>query len=50
MKISFLGSIPFDPRISSCGDRGAPFVLMHGDSPAGKALADVATRLEEYLG
>lgn len=49
MGIPFLGSIPFDPRLSACSDRGAPFVLMHGDSPAGKALVDVATTLEEYL-
>jgi hypothetical protein len=49
MGIAFLGRVPFDPRISACGDRGVPFVLEHGDSPAAKAFADVATRLEEYL-
>lgn len=49
MGIPFLGSVPFDPRISACGDRGVPFVLEHGDTPAGKSFGEVATRLEEYL-
>ena len=49
MGIAFLGSVPFDPRISACGDRGVPFVLDHGASPAAKAFAAVATRLEEHL-
>jgi len=49
MGIPFLGSVPFDPRISACSDRGLPFVLDHVDSPAAKAFAAVATRLEEDL-
>lgn len=50
MGIAFLGSVPFDPRISACGDRGVPFVLDHRDSPAGKAFAEVAARLQGPLG
>lgn len=49
MGIPFLGSVPFDPRISTCGDRGVPFVLEHGNSPAGKVLAEVATGFEESV-
>jgi ATP-binding protein involved in chromosome partitioning len=49
MGIPFLGCVPFDPRISHCGDRGVPFVLEHGDSPAGKAFAEVASQLEASL-
>jgi ATP-binding protein involved in chromosome partitioning len=45
MGIPFLGSVPFDPRISACGDRGVAFVLEHADSPAGKAFAEVAATL-----
>jgi ATP-binding protein involved in chromosome partitioning len=50
MRIPFLGSIPFDARISACGDRGVPFVVEHGHSPTGKVFAAVAARLEEHLG
>ncbi len=49
MGLPFLGSVPFDPRIAACADRGVPFVLEHGDSPAGQAFAAVATRLEKYV-
>lgn len=47
--LPFLGSVPFDPRISACGDRGVPFVLDHGDSHAGEAFAEVAARLEQWV-
>ncbi len=49
MGIPFLGSVPFDPRISACGDRGVPFVLEHADAPAGKAFAEVAARVEQWV-
>ena len=50
MGLPFLGSVPFDPRIAACGDRGVPFVLAHGDSPAGQAFVAVAARLEGSVG
>lgn len=50
MGLPFLGSVPFDPRIAACADRGVPFVLEHGDSPAGQAFVAVAARLEGSVG
>ncbi len=47
--IPFLGRVPFDPRLASASDRGRAFVLEHGESPAGRALRDVAARLAERL-
>lgn len=47
--IPFLGRVPFDPRLAASTDRGRPFVLEHGDSLAGRALRDVATRLADTL-
>lgn len=45
----YLGAIPFDPRIPAASDEGRPFVLDYPDSAAGKALAEVTTRLEQLL-
>jgi ATP-binding protein involved in chromosome partitioning len=43
--LPFLGRVPFDPRLAAAADRGRPFVLDHGDTPAGRALAGVADAL-----
>jgi ATP-binding protein involved in chromosome partitioning len=43
--IPFLGGVPFDPRLAAAADEGAPFVLAHGDTPAGRALLEVADRI-----
>jgi Flp pilus assembly CpaE family ATPase len=43
--IPFLGRIPFDPRLAAAADRGRPFVLDHGETPAGRALRAVAAEL-----
>ncbi len=47
--VPLLGRIPFDPRISVSTDWGVPFVLEHGDSPAGIALADMAGKVRLFL-
>ena len=47
--IPFLGRVPFDPRLASGADRGRPFVRDHGESPAGRALREVAGRLADVL-
>jgi ATP-binding protein involved in chromosome partitioning len=47
--IPFLGRVPFDPRLAAAADRGRPFVLDHGDTPAGRALAEVAAVLSGVL-
>ena len=43
--LPFLGRVPFDPRLATAADRGRPFVLDHGDTPTGRALAGIASAL-----
>lgn len=40
-----LGQIPLDPTLREAGDDGTPVVLSAPDSPAAKALREVATQL-----
>lgn len=47
--ISFLGRVPFDPRLAAAADRGRPFVVEHGETPAGRALRGVAAGLARAL-
>lgn len=44
--VPVLGSIPFDPRIAQCADRGVPFVSAHPDTPAARAFAAIADEIE----
>jgi hypothetical protein len=41
--------VPFEPRLAAAADRGRPFVLAHGATPAGRALAGIAAALAESL-
>ena len=43
--VPFLGRVPFDPRLAASADRGRPFVLDHGETPAGLALTGIAGAL-----
>ena len=43
--VPLLGSVPLDPALRRGGDAGDPVVLGAPDSPAARALADVAARL-----
>jgi ATP-binding protein involved in chromosome partitioning len=47
--ISFLGRVPFDPRLAAAADRGRPFVLDHAESLAGHALLGIAAHLTAGL-
>jgi Mrp family chromosome partitioning ATPase len=40
--IHFIGKIPFDPKLVSCGDSGESFQEKYGNSPTSVALADIA--------
>lgn len=44
-----LGTIPFDPRIALCADRGDPFIAVYPDTAAAEAFAAVASRLDALL-
>ncbi|MFQ5592819.1 MAG: P-loop NTPase [Anaerolineae bacterium] len=45
LELPFLGSIPFDPRLTRACDEGVPFVLQHAGTPTADALTEVAKRL-----
>jgi ATP-binding protein involved in chromosome partitioning len=49
MKVSFLGKIPIDPRISEDSDKGVPFIVGHRDTPATKAFEDIVEQVEGFL-
>ena len=40
--VPFLGSVPLDPSVRRSGDAGTPTVASAPESPAGKALLDLA--------
>ncbi|UXD21894.1 ATPase [Ignicoccus pacificus DSM 13166] len=43
--VDFLGSIPLDPRISECNDKGLPFFIEYPESPAAKSFLDIAEKV-----
>lgn len=47
MKIPFLGAIPMDPEIVKSADKGILYVEKFADSPAAKALKEIADKITE---
>ena len=47
--ITFLGKIPFDQNVVSCGDSGISFQEKYSDSDVAKAFARVADTMSELL-
>jgi ATP-binding protein involved in chromosome partitioning len=45
MSVPFLGEVPLEVGVREGGDRGEPVVLAAPDSPAGRALREVAERI-----
>lgn len=45
MGVTFLGKIPFDPNVVSCGDTGTSFQEKYADSPVTKAFTGIAERM-----
>ena len=45
MGIPFLGRIPFDPEMVSCGDSGVSFLEKHADAAAAKAFSRIAEKM-----
>ena len=43
--VPLLGSVPVDPGLREDADAGVPFVLSRPDTPAARAIREVATRL-----
>lgn len=49
MGVPFLGRIPFDTRLVSCGDAGKSFRDTHTDSPVSKAFDDIAQAMAKLI-
>jgi ATP-binding protein involved in chromosome partitioning len=47
--VSFLGSIPIDPKIGVDSDKGVPFVMEDADSSGAKAFVEIVKKVEVYL-
>jgi Mrp family chromosome partitioning ATPase len=45
MGLNFLGKIPFDPGMVTCGDAGVCFQERHGDTGVSKAFAAIADKI-----
>jgi len=43
--IPFLGRIPFDPNVVSCGDNGISFQKKYADAQVTKAFAELADKI-----
>lgn len=48
--LPFLVRVAFDPRLARCSDKGAPYLLLFGDSPVAGAFQGLAERIAEFLG
>ncbi|MFO8175958.1 MAG: Mrp/NBP35 family ATP-binding protein [Longimicrobiales bacterium] len=49
LDLPFLGSVPLDTQVREAGDAGVPTVNAGPDSPAGKALREIAAGVAEIL-
>ena len=49
LDLPFLGSIPLDPAVREGGDAGTPTTAGAPDSPAGRALTEIADAVREAL-
>lgn len=47
--VSFLGRIPFDPRLAAAADRGVPYVQQEPGTPCATALRAVAAALRSFV-
>lgn len=44
-----LGRIPFDPKLSHCSDNGTPYLSEYPDTPATKAITEIAQKIEKFF-
>ncbi len=49
MGVRFLGKIPMDPNVVSCGDRGESIQELYADSPVSKAISAIADQVAELV-
>jgi len=48
--IEFLGKIPFDQKVVSCGDSGVSLIDKHSDSPVAMAFDSIADKMARLAG
>ena len=48
-KVSFLGELPIDPRVTESGDAGEPVVHKYPDAPVSRAYGELAAAVEAEL-
>lgn len=48
-KVTFLGSIPIDPKVGADADKGSPFVISHPESEASKVFNQIVSKVEAKL-
>ena len=44
-----LGKIPFDPKLSSCSDRGTPYVHEYPNSAGSKSIVEIAQKIQDFF-
>jgi ATP-binding protein involved in chromosome partitioning len=49
MGVSFLGRVPFDPRLAVAADHGVPFLRQESGTPCATALRAVAAALRRFV-
>ena len=49
MGVKFLGKIPFDPKVVSCGDSGTSILDTDKDSPVATAFDSIAGKMVEIV-
>lgn len=47
--VTYLGDVPIEPKLRAMSDEGRPFLLDHQNSLAGKAITQIAKRLEPFV-
>jgi ATP-binding protein involved in chromosome partitioning len=50
LHVPLLGEIPLESGVREGGDTGSPIILATPDSPAARALNDIATQIVEAAG
>ena len=46
---TLIGSIPFDPKLAGCSDKGVPYIDRYLDAPASQALMQVAEKIQNFF-
>ncbi len=49
-QVPYLGKIPFDPRIAVAADKGSLFIKQFADLPAGRAIHEIASKVNQFCG